>query len=1037
MQETITLLDSSPSSTLPEPDFARLSEVITAGGNLLPVSGPISAFVFLNNLQALEDLPFEQGLLKGARLYGCQPYLAVDRYREKMLRGRIRLEDLSAVLQDDLGTRADELINFLGTRFELRLAMLQHPLRQGPTQELRWFVAETDALTKLRDEAPPGYRQRFIDETRHWVMRDLRNGTQPSSGEESNDSPQASPHGLKELIQRFGESSIEDWSESTWEAFSLQALWGACHNGVSGVKIPARPVQPPVRHRDLLLNVTSEDSDSLVHDLLIRYCASYADQGFAHWTIPNREQGFYKAFLALHKHSGGPPDRWQWGLAQEINRLENAGLTPQQSILESLELLGVHEDEWDEYIPATLLALRGWASMIYQMEVRGDRVPQPALPGTLAEFLAVRLILDRLALAFVARHALQFDGPLRGLRQTLRARINSLEETNVEQRAFLIFQLAQVREWTPPLLHRLTSREWTTLISEVESFSSLEQRRIFHLAFERRFRTQALDAISIYTKRKVEPPVTRPRFQAVFCIDTREESFRRHLEEYAPDTETFSAAGFYGVAMYYKGVADAHYAALCPIVVRPKHWVVEEAVYTLENANRSRAKTRRALATASHHVHVGSRSIAGGALLTASFGMLASIPLMARVLFPRLTAQIRKTAGSLVAPPPVTRLRLERTAAEPSSEEEGIGFSLEEMANIGERMLREMSFSTFSRLVIFFGHGSFCLNNPHKSAYDCGACSGSAGSPNARALASILNDVRVRQILESRGLQIPSDTWFLGGLHNTCSDTVSFLDLDLLPKSHFKDFEAARETLEEVCERNAHERCRRFESAPLNMTTAAAHIHVEERSEDLAQTRPEYGNATNAMCIVARRSRTRGLYLDRRPFLVSYDPFKDDLEHTVLARILGAVVPVCQGINLTYNYSYIDSPGWGSGTKLPHNITSLLGVMDGAASDLRLGLPWQGVDIHEPMRCLFVIEATPATMFKIMERNPVVGRILRNGWAQLSLLNPESSEILVFSNNQFERYQPETTELPSAPSSANWYRGWRDHLGFAIIQPAR
>ena len=36
--------------------------------------------------------------------------------------------------------------------------------------------------------------------------------------------------------------------------------------------------------------------------------------------------------------------------------------------------------------------------------------------------------------------------------------------------------------------------------------------------------------------------------------------------------------------------------------------------------------------------------------------------------------------------------------------------------------------------------------------------------------------------------------------------------------------------------------------------------------------------------------------------------------------------------------------------------------MDGAASDLRTGLPWQMVEIHEPVRILFVVETTPETI---------------------------------------------------------------------------
>ena len=356
------------------------------------------------------------------------------------------------------------------------------------------------------------------------------------------------------------------------------------------------------------------------------------------------------------------------------------------------------------------------------------------------------------------------------------------------------------------------------------------------------------------------------------------------------------------------------------------------------------------------------------------------------------------------------------------------------MANIGERVLRDIGLTSgFARLFIFFGHGSFCLNNPHESSYHCGACSGGAGGPNARALAAMLNDPRVRSILATRGLNVPAEAVFLGGLHNTCADTLKFYDLDLLPKSHHSDFEAARDSLDIACQRNAHERCRRFQSAPLNLSFAEAHQHVEGRSEDLAQTRPEFGNATNAICFVGRRARTRGLYLDRRCFMQSYDPAQDDERLSILGRILAPVVPVCEGINLQYFFSYIDSPGWGCGTKLPHNVVSLLGVMDGAASDLRPGLPWQGVEIHDPLRLLFVIETTPEGIRQIMDRDPLVGKILRNGWSQLALLNPNSNEILVYRQGEFHPYHPDTTELPRATSSLDWYRGQREHLEFAEI----
>ncbi len=521
----------------------------------------------------------------------------------------------------------------------------------------------------------------------------------------------------------------------------------------------------------------------------------------------------------------------------------------------------------------------------------------------------------------------------------------------------------------------------------------------------------------------------------VCCLDAREESFRRHLEEISPDVETFGTAGFFGVPMYYRGAADAHFAALCPIVIKPHHWVTEEVVFSLEESHRTRTKVRHAIGLASHSLYKGTRTSVAGALVSTMLGPLATVPLVSRILFPRLAARMNRTARQFVAPPIVTRLRLERPTHEPAGPDgDQIGFTLAEMEVMAERALRDIGLTSgFAGLVLFLGHGSNCLNNPHESAYHCGACSGNPGSPNARALAAMLNDVRVRRKLAANGLPIPDETHFLGGLHNTATEAITFFDLELLPTSQIRAFRLAQDLFAKAAERNAHERCRRFESARLDLTPAEALRHVQDRSEDLAQTRPEYGNGTNAICFVGRRSRIRGLYLDRRSFLMSYDPTQDDSQSSTLARILSAVIPVCEGINLLYTLSAIDPQGWGSGTKLPHNVTSLLGVMDGAASDLRPGLPWQGVDIHEPVRLLFVIETSANSMLQIMDENPIIGRICRNGWAQLAVLDPEHPQVQEYWNGRFVDYRTDATVLPWSASSSEWYSGWRDNLPFAQI----
>ena len=1018
----------------PENDAqARLAHAIEHAAHLLPGQGPITVFIHHNTLHAFEDLPFDEGVQKGSRIFGCEPYLSGERYRQELVRGRILVSDLATILQRDLGPRGDEPILSLGTRHALRLAMLQYPFREAPDSELQWFIAEADALSKVREEATPEQRERLIALTRHWIMRDVRT----KNGNSSLTDRQRSriQHLLSGVLNHTSDAEIDRWDDVTWEGVSLKALWRICNDGVRDLPGWTPPPAPLVRHRNLLKEVFGEDPDLLVNEVLIRFCAAFLDQGIAHWQLPDRDQGFLRAFCQVYGKYGGPADHWQRGLSDELRCVQERDLSPLHSVLESLTALGVPEDEWDEFLSSTLLALPGWGGMIQEIETRGDRVAHPAPRGSLVEFLAVRLLLDRLAMAHVAR-TVGLDVPLDQLRDALRPRLRNNSTPTVTQRAFIVFRLAQLLGWLPEELFRLEKEEWAVLLKEIESFSGLERRRIYHRAYERRFTRQTLDAISIHSARSRER-IKQPRFQLMCCLDEREESFRRHLEELAPDVETFGVAGFYSVAMYYRGTADAHFTPLCPIIIQPQHWVSESVLFSQEELHRRRATARRALGAATHQVHVGSRSLSGGALLTAGFGVLASVPLVARILFPTLTARIRRGFGRLVRPPKLTQLQLERSEPVPGPEPGHVGFSVEEMANIGERLLRDAGLTNgFARLVIILGHGSNSLNNPHKSAYDCGACGGNNGGPNARALAQILNDPRVREILLSRGLAIPAGTVFVGGMHNTCNDEVTLLDVDFVPPSHWDELAAMQELIEKTCDRNAHERCRRFMSAPLSLSFSAARRHVEERSEDLSQARPECGHASNAICIVGRRSRTQGLFLDRRAFLTSYDPLQDDEQCTILARILAAAFPVCAGITLEYYFSYVDSTGWGCGTKLPHNVTSLLGVMDGAASDLRTGLPWQMVEIHEPLRLLFVIETTPQRMLRIMAQNEGIGRLCRNGWVQLALLDPDSNQIQIFRQGEFVPYEPEVQELQKVSKSVDWYRGWRDHLEFAQITPS-
>ncbi|MGB7325480.1 MAG: DUF2309 domain-containing protein, partial [Rubripirellula sp.] len=758
--------------------------------------------------------------------------------------------------------------------------------------------------------------------------------------------------------------------------------------------------------------------------------AAFLDQGYADWALPDRDRGFLYAFKQVYGRRSMLGEVWQDGLAERLQQVRQKGMSAIESIEMSLGALGVTAAQQQQFITETLLALPGWAGMASQMESVPGWVNRPAPEETLTEFLAVRLILDEVAASFVAREHLGFDGAVCHIAEEALRKTKENDDQTL-QCAFDLFQIAQVMGWGIDAV----AEHIRDLVQEIRAFDELDRRRIYHEAYEMRYRNETLDAIQ-YNAKRVDgksDEVKRPSFQLCTCIDDREESLRRHIEEVDPECETFGAAGFFAVAMNYRGAADASYKPLCPATVVPDHYVAENVGYTFSGDHERRVEARRVIGRLTHRVHSGSRSFLGG-IVTSMLGSFAAFPLVARVLFPHVTARIRRRAGRLVQPPLVTQLQLERYEEKAGGHQGHIGYNLDEMVGVVERLLQDIGMTeTFSRLVVIAGHGSSSVNNPHASAYNCGACAGKRGGPNARAFAQMANDFRVRSQLLQRGLVIPDDTWFLGAYHNTCDDSIGWFDLDRMPPSHHRVFESTKAVCDEAIRRNAHERSRRFQAAGLTLSPDELLRHVQHRSEDLSQVRPEYNHATNALCFVGRRDWSRGLFLDRRAFLTSYDPSQDDAAGSILARILAAAIPVCAGINLEYYFSAVDNVKYGSGSKLPHNLVAMLGVMEGAASDLRTGLYHQMIEIHEPMRLMFVIETTPEVMLGIMEKNATIARLCKGDWVQLAVLHPDDSSLQLFRDGEFQSYETTGNAIPRVDQSVDWYRGNRDNLGFALV----
>ncbi len=1008
--------DESPSETL--------AHAIEHLAHLLPDQGPIDVFIHHNTLHAFQHLPFHDALAAASEQFGTEPYLAESRYREHFAQGRITLADLRASLAENPRPSGPDELGPLDAD-GLDVALLLHEITDEPASRWRWLVDERGALRRVRGDVSPETRARFLDRSLTYLRGLIA---------ESRDLAEVEARLGGSLHASLEERDIRTLRESLRAvpaAVCVGALWAACQPVASEAR-PSRRRPRPGFYRDLLRDLTAEDPAELAHPVIIRYAAAYLDEGVADWEMPHRARGLFHAWrsLALAPYAPEPP--WLEGLGEFLSARE----TPEAVMLDVLSELGVERRVWERFLTHVALELPGWAGMIHRLERRpGDRRPD-APPASLRDFLAMRLVYDLFAWRDVARRRLLYTGPLAELASHASALpLAAHHESGSHDAPWRLFQIAQVTGLTAGDVVAMTPMQRANVLSRADAFTGLMRRRVWHEAFERRYRQRVLRGIADNLARpERERSVDDPTLQFILCFDDREEAFRRHLEATEPTAETYGNAGFFGVPMDYRGLDDRDEAPLCPVIVTPVNRVEEHAIEADRAAAESRRARRKRLSAFLHRFDESSRSLVRGALVTPLFGLITAIPWALKTFAPRLEARLRERSAQLALPAPRTAQTALRPDGPAPEGAKPMGFTVAEAAlRVGNSLENIGLTKRFARLVFVLGHGGTSVNNPHRSAYDCGACGGRHGGPNARLIARLANDASVRAALKARGIDVPDTTHFIGGEHDTTTDGVALYDLHDAPGSHASDLAHAREVLDSARKLSAHERCRKFESAPRDPTPERALKHVEGRAADVSQARPELGHVTVASGVVGRRSLTRGLFLDRRTFVISYDP-AIDAEGRVLERILQAAGPVGAGINLEYLFSCTDNDRYGAGTKLPHNPVGLLGVMDGSVSDLRTGLPKQMIEIHEPMRLVLVVEATPERLLEIAERQAEVKELVVNEWVQLVSLDPGSGVMKRFTaRGGFETWSG--ADEPPTPRTSDWrawYRGTIDFVPPAI-----
>ena len=518
-------------------------------------------------------------------------------------------------------------------------------------------------------------------------------------------------------------------------------------------------------------------------------------------------------------------------------------------------------------------------------------------------------------------------------------------------------------EWALNLAHLNNAREYSRAPAPAY---------LWQLAAENSYQRQLLGKIAAHQN---ETAAARPAVQSVFCIDVRSELLRRALETISPEIETVGFAGFFGFPIEWVPFGQENGAVQCPVLLTPAFRIRQALAGATPQQTEDALSKQLVEKRLGHSWNSFKTSAVSCFAFVETGGVLSGVKLVKDAL--GLKHHDNNHAHEM----------------SPCLEDDGdIGMSLEAQINVAAGALTNIGLTkNLARLVMICGHGSSTTNNPYGSGLDCGACGGHSGQANARVAAKVLNRAEVRAGLHEIGIAIPDDTHFLAALHNTTTDDVSVFNSASVPATHRADLQQLQSWLEAA----SHQV--RIERAPaLGLSGVAENeidAQVRARSDDWAQTRPEWGLAGNAAFIAAPRERTRTLDLEGRSFLNNYD-YQTDTDGAKLELIMTAPMVVASWISWQYFASTVDNAKFGSGNKTIHNVVGTLGVWQGNCGDLQVGLPLQSVHDgnqwrHEPLRLSVLIEAPRAMMNAVIAKHEGVRDLLDNGWLHLIAIENE------------------------------------------------
>jgi len=415
---------------------------------------------------------------------------------------------------------------------------------------------------------------------------------------------------------------------------------------------------------------------------VIQACLDFFDEGQSVWDMPERERGFFAAWKDL-------AGRDVKSTMKQLARDRASAIEPdaEGAIVQILQLLGVPQEQWAGYFRRELARLHGWAGFIRWRSNAKNYYWAQRYPGDLVDLVAVRMLLTLTLLRKRAHRRLptnfdeieqaiaanpqemylrsEFYGP--NLVPALAQRVEDAllrRNPGVLSAVFSDYRAQKRHQEAAVQANRLA--DLAAIIQDSASLRELSAEGIAKLlqalrAFEKHEGMLWLEAMEAKSKQDLvnsisllppQPREKRPFVQALFCIDTRSERIRRHLEGVG-DYQTYGIAGFFGVPVSFMELGKGSENLLCPVLLTPKNLVLEMTAAAPRDA--------AALSAFDKALHELKESVLTPFVTVEAVGLLFGFDMVGKTLFPTRYNRLRQ---HLHEHKPATHLLLDKFSRE-------------------------------------------------------------------------------------------------------------------------------------------------------------------------------------------------------------------------------------------------------------------------------------------------------------------------------------------------------------------------------------